>query len=132
MNLPRTTTATTTTATLLLSLFVTFCILLSCTDRPVTGRSALYMWMLPFAGVALVATLVIVAARATMVTWITVLVLLAFSGKRRRVLAQHGREITADVAVHLVRVVLRERGLLAVVCATIVSLMAMVRIKEAE
>jgi hypothetical protein len=88
--------------------------------------------MLPFVGVALMATLVIVAARAAMVAWITVLVLLAFSGKRRRVLAQHGREITADVAVHLVRVVLRERGLAAVVCAAIVSLMTMVPIKEAE
>ncbi|KAE8124315.1 hypothetical protein FH972_019213 [Carpinus fangiana] len=132
MNLSRTKTATTTTATLLLSLFVTLCIFLSCTDRPVTGRSALYVWMLPLAGVALMATLVIAAARATMVTWITVLVLLAFAGKRRRVLAQHGREITADVAVQLVKVVLRERGLLAVVCATIVSLMAMFCIKDAE
>jgi hypothetical protein len=126
MNLPRTKSATA-TAMLLVSLFVTVCILLSCTDR-----SALYVWMLPFVGVALMATLVIVAARAAMVAWITVLVLLAFSGKRRRVLAQHGREITADVAVHLVRVVLRERGLAAVVCAAIVSLMTMVPIKEAE
>jgi hypothetical protein len=116
MNLSRTK-----TATLLLSVFVTLCIFLSCTDRPVTGLSALYVWMLPLAGVALVATLVMATARATMVTWITVLVLLAFAGKRRRVLAQHGREITADVAVQLVRVVLRERGLLVVVCATIGS-----------
>ena len=129
MNLSRT---KTTTATLLLSLFVTLCIFLSCTDGPVTRRSALYVWMLPLAGVALMATLVIAAARVTMVTWITVLVLLAFAGKRRRVLAQHGREITADVAVQLVRVVLRERGLLAMVCATIVSVMAMFRIKDAE
>ncbi|XP_062170337.1 uncharacterized protein LOC133876054 [Alnus glutinosa] len=126
MNLPRTKSATA-TAMLLVSLFVTVCILLSCTDR-----SALYVGMLPFVGVALMATLVIVVARAAMVAWITVLVLLAFSGKRRRVLAQHGREITADVAVHLVRVVFRERGLAAVVCAAIVSLMTMVPIKEAE
>lgn len=88
--------------------------------------------MVPFAGVVLMVALVVVAARATMVAWITVLVLLTFSGKRRRVLVRHGRKITADVALHLVGFLLKERGLVAVACATILSLAAMVRIREAE
>uniref|UniRef100_A0A2N9H933 Uncharacterized protein n=1 Tax=Fagus sylvatica TaxID=28930 RepID=A0A2N9H933_FAGSY len=127
--LPRT--KTTTATVLLLSLFASLYVLLSYNDQ-ITGCSILYMWMLPYVGVVLMVTLVIVAARATMVTWITLLVLLAFAGNRRPVLAKHGRKITADVAMHLVRVVLKERGLVAVACATIVSLMAMVRIMEAE
>ena len=127
--LPRT--KTTTATVLLLSLFASLYVLLSYNDQ-ITRCSILYMWMLPYVGVVLMITLVIVAARATMVTWITLLVLLAFAGNRRRVLAQHGTKITADVAMHLVRVVLKERGLVAVACATIVSLMAMVRIIEAE
>ncbi|KAG7954468.1 hypothetical protein I3843_11G020100 [Carya illinoinensis] len=133
MNLPRTRT-TATKSILLFSPLVTLCVLLSYTDWIIKGCScsALCVWMLPFLGLVLTVTLVIVAARATMVTWITVLVLLAFAGKRRRVLAQHGRKITADVAIHLFRILLKERGLVAVVCATIVSLMAMVRLREAE
>ena len=43
-----------------------------------------------------------------MVAWITVLVLLAFSGTRRRVLARRGKTITADVAMSLFRVLIRE------------------------
>lgn len=54
-------------------------------------------------GVLLLSTLLVVAARATVLTWITVLVLLAFSGKRRRVLVQQGRKITADVVMYLIR-----------------------------
>ncbi|GMY14936.1 protein nbr1 like [Fagus crenata] len=121
INLARTKTIT--TPALLLSLFVSFYGLLSYTDQ-ITGCSALYMWMLPYVGFVLMVALVIVVARATMVTWITLLVLLAFAGNRRRVLAKHGRKITADVAMHLVRVVLKERGLVAMACVTIVSLMA--------
>ncbi|KAA8542218.1 hypothetical protein F0562_023370 [Nyssa sinensis] len=63
--------------------------------------------------------------RTTVLTWITVLVLLAFVGKRRRVLVTEGRKITTDVAMYLVKVLLKERSLLAVAGATIVSLMAM-------
>lgn len=133
MTLSRTKTTTTkaTIVLLLLSLFVSFYVVLSYSNQ-ISGCSALYVWLLPYVAVALMVTLVIVAARATMVTWITVLVLLAFAGNRRRVLVQHGRKITADVAMHLVKVVLKEKGVVAVACATIVSLMAMIRIIEAK
>lgn len=59
--------------------------------------------LLPVLSVFLIITMVIVAARATMVTWITVLVLLAFAGKRRKVLVKHGSMITSDVALFLFR-----------------------------
>ncbi|CAK8562972.1 unnamed protein product [Lathyrus sativus] len=51
-----------------------------------------------------VATATIVSLRATMVIWITVLVLLSFAGNRRKSLVQRGRRITFDVLSHLVRV----------------------------
>ncbi|KAJ4706584.1 Pyrroline-5-carboxylate reductase 1 [Melia azedarach] len=53
--------------------------------------------------VVVLATVIVAAARVTMVTWITVLVLLAFAGNRRRVLVKHGRNITADVATYLIK-----------------------------
>lgn len=80
---------------------------------------------MPVFGVFLVSALVVVVARATMMAWITVLVLLTFAGNRRRVLVRRGRLITYDVAIYLFRIVVKERGLLAVVCAIILSLMAM-------
>lgn len=58
-------------------------------------------------------------------TWITVVVLLAFAGKRRRVLAREGRKITSDVAMFLVQVVIKERSFVAFACATIMSLVGM-------
>ncbi|EXB93908.1 hypothetical protein L484_002064 [Morus notabilis] len=67
-----------------------------------------------------------------MVTWITVLVLLAFAGNRRRVLVKRGRRITNDVAMFLVGVLVKERGFVAVACATVFSLMAVIGIKEAH
>ncbi|GMN46014.1 hypothetical protein TIFTF001_015194 [Ficus carica] len=82
-------------------------------------------------GVALALGLV-AAARATMVTWITVLVLLAFAGNRRRVLVKRGRTITNDVAMFLFGVLVKERGLVAVACATVFSLMAVIGMREAH
>ncbi|KAM1042498.1 hypothetical protein ACFX13_034635 [Malus domestica] len=81
--------------------------------------------LMPVFGVFLVSALVVVVARATMMAWITVLVLLTFAGNRRLVLVRRGRLITYDVAIYLFQIVVKERGLLAVVCATILSLMAM-------
>ena len=94
------------------------------------------MWPLLCALVvlALVAFATAAAARATMVTWITVLVLLAFAGNRRRVLVKRGRTITNDVAMSLVGVLLKERwsGLVALACATVFSLLAVIGMKEAQ
>ncbi|CAI0454039.1 unnamed protein product [Linum tenue] len=55
------------------------------------------------AGFIFASLVLVVASRAVMVTWITVLVLLAFAGKRRRVLVQHGQKITTDIVVNLFR-----------------------------
>lgn len=94
-----------------------------------TEWSAFYFSILPLLGLFLIiAALLIVAARAAIVAWITVLVLLAFSGKRRRVLVRQGGKITTDIAMLLVK----ERGFLAVACATILSFMAVVHMTETD
>lgn len=58
-----------------------------------------------------------VAAPAMLVTWITVLVLLAFAGKPRRSLVAEGRRATADIARLALRVLLREGNAVAALCA---------------
>uniref|UniRef100_A0A0D9XYQ8 Uncharacterized protein n=1 Tax=Leersia perrieri TaxID=77586 RepID=A0A0D9XYQ8_9ORYZ len=58
-----------------------------------------------------------VAAPAMLVTWITVLVLLAFAGKPRRSLVDEGRRATADIARLALRVLLREGNAVAALCA---------------
>ncbi|KAL5544120.1 hypothetical protein UlMin_007904 [Ulmus minor] len=70
---------------------------------------------------------VVVAARATMVTWITVLVLLAFAGNRRRVLVKQGRLITNDVALFLLEIFLKKVALLLWLVPTLVSFLALKR-----
>ncbi|KAJ0804460.1 hypothetical protein HanPI659440_Chr02g0038261 [Helianthus annuus] len=85
------------------------------------------MWSVVRAvGVVLIVGLVIVLVRTTIVTWITVLVMLRFAGKRRRVLVVEGRKISGDVAMHLLKVLVKERSIVAVACATFLSSMAMV------
>ncbi|OIW00305.1 hypothetical protein TanjilG_27556 [Lupinus angustifolius] len=75
-----------------------------------------------------VAIVLILAFRATVMTWITVLVLLAFAGNRRKVLVQRGRRITLDVTWYLVSVMFRsQKGLLALACATLLSFLATYR-----
>ncbi|XP_047314426.1 uncharacterized protein LOC124918269 [Impatiens glandulifera] len=74
-------------------------------------------------GAVIVSSLVVIAAvRAAVVVWITVLVLLAFAGNRRRALAARGRKITADVAVQMLKVVIKEKGIVAL--GTMLSLTA--------
>ncbi|CAK8562971.1 unnamed protein product [Lathyrus sativus] len=63
--------------------------------------------ILYLAVVAAVATATIMSLRATIVIWITVLVLLSFAGNRRKSLVQRGRQIVFDVVWHLVRVSFR-------------------------
>ncbi|PWA71158.1 hypothetical protein CTI12_AA269730 [Artemisia annua] len=85
------------------------------------------MWsIVRVVGVVLILGLLVVMVRTTIVTCITVLVMLAFAGKRRRVLVVEGRKISGDVAMHLLKVVIKERSLVAVACATFLSSMAMV------
>ncbi|GAB4860639.1 hypothetical protein Ancab_035801 [Ancistrocladus abbreviatus] len=116
MNLERKKTTTTPTSTgilvsLFLSLFLaSYAILCSVS------------WAAWLAAALLVGALAVVLARAAVVAWITVLVLLAFSGKRRRVLVHEGRKITADVATNLMKVTIRQRGGL-ILCASAVSML---------
>ncbi|CAN8253503.1 unnamed protein product [Cochlearia groenlandica] len=102
--------ATTTTITLSCLLFLSLFYTIS-TPKSVANPSLSYQIFL-FMGLVLAAAfslvVLVTAARATMVAWITVLVLLAFSGTRRRVLARRGKTITADVAMCLVRVLIRD------------------------
>ncbi|XP_026442455.1 uncharacterized protein LOC113341999 [Papaver somniferum] len=60
--------------------------------------------------------LLIVAARATLVTWITVLVLLALvAGKRRKSLVREGRKITTDITVYAMKnILLRDKSIIAI------------------
>uniref|UniRef100_A0A0E0MLK8 Uncharacterized protein n=1 Tax=Oryza punctata TaxID=4537 RepID=A0A0E0MLK8_ORYPU len=58
-----------------------------------------------------------VAAPAMLITWITVLVLLAFAGKPRRSLVAEGRRATADIARLALRILLREGNAVAALCA---------------
>eukprot|EP00262_Sarcandra_glabra_P012122 TRINITY_DN3057_c0_g1_i1.p1 TRINITY_DN3057_c0_g1~~TRINITY_DN3057_c0_g1_i1.p1 ORF type:complete len:192 (-),score=21.13 TRINITY_DN3057_c0_g1_i1:249-758(-) len=70
-----------------------------------------------------------IAVPATVVTWITVLVLLAFAGKPRRSLVLEGRKITADITGFALKIVLREGNLVAAVCA-LLSFVALFRRRE--
>ncbi|CAL9019738.1 unnamed protein product [Prunus brigantina] len=110
------------TTTFLLSFLASLWVLLFYNDH-------ITVLLLPVLGALMVLALVVVAARATMMAWITVLVLLTFAGNHRRVLVRRGKLITADVAIYLFRVIMKERGLLAVACATILSLVAMLGFK---
>ncbi|KAG0464177.1 hypothetical protein HPP92_020246 [Vanilla planifolia] len=91
------------------------------------GGPALYASFL-YGGVFGVLTMgaaLAVAVPATVVTWITVLVLLAFAGKPRRTLVTEGRRITADVAGFAVKVLFREGNVVAAVCI-VVSFVALI------
>lgn len=119
-------TKSTKTTTCLLFFLISFYVILSSLDRPVAySASGYYAPLLTLLAAFLVAFLIVFAARTTLVTWITVVVLLAFAGKRRRVLAREGRKITSDVAMFLVQVVIKERSFVAFACATIMSLVGM-------
>ncbi|KAL2482550.1 hypothetical protein Fot_43994 [Forsythia ovata] len=114
----------TTKATTCLLFFSIFFYLVSSVDTTIYS-SGYYVSILPIIAAFLLAGLIIFAVLTTIMTWITVLVLLAFAGKRRRVLVKEGRRITLDVAMYLAQVVLKERSIVAVACATVFSLMAM-------
>ncbi|KAJ9163799.1 hypothetical protein P3X46_023430 [Hevea brasiliensis] len=104
MNLSGTAGITRTTLFFFLLLFCVFlgsCIFLSYTNNSAANWPACYVSTLLVAGLLLTSTLVVIAARATVLAWITVLVLLAFAGKRRGVLVQQGRKITTDVVMYL-------------------------------
>ncbi|KAL1207248.1 hypothetical protein V5N11_027994 [Cardamine amara subsp. amara] len=99
----------TTTITLSCLIFVVYFYTITTAKSVTNPLSYQFLLFTAFVLAAALSLLILVAAaRATMVAWITVLVLLAFSGTRRRVLARRGKTITADVAMCLVRVLIRE------------------------
>ncbi|KAF5950170.1 hypothetical protein HYC85_012163 [Camellia sinensis] len=57
---------------------------------------------------------------ATMVTWITVLVLLAFCGKPRTALVDEGKKLTFEIVGFVVKILIREGNVVAAICAVLV------------
>ncbi|XP_009587006.1 uncharacterized protein [Nicotiana tomentosiformis] len=111
-NLFNTTTTTTTCLFFLLISLSTTTIFFSSGDREAASVFP-FIAAAAFAAVV-VAGLIVLAVRTTIVAWITVLVLLAFVGKRRRVLAKDGKKITSEVAVYVANEVIKEKGLVAI------------------
>ncbi|KAF9601085.1 hypothetical protein IFM89_016058 [Coptis chinensis] len=60
-----------------------------------------------------------IAIPATVVTWITVLVLLAFAGKPRRALVLEGRKITKDIVGFVIKIVIKEGNIVVAICVVI-------------
>ncbi|CAN4117537.1 unnamed protein product [Withania somnifera] len=92
------------------------------------SSSALYASMvlgLAFGVLSIVAALVVVVP-ATIVTWISVLVLLTFAGKGRRDLVMEGKKLTGEIMGFVVKVLVREGNLVAVICA-LLAYFALVR-----
>lgn len=113
-NLFNTTTTTTTCLFfLLISLSTTTTIFFSSGDTREAASVFPFIAAAAFTAVV-VAGLIVLAVRTTIVAWITVLVLLAFVGKRRRVLAKDGKKITSEVAVYVANEVIKEKGLVAI------------------
>ncbi|KMT10713.1 hypothetical protein BVRB_5g118220 [Beta vulgaris subsp. vulgaris] len=125
------TSRTSTTTNISLSCIFTLYLIsyfISSNSSEAAPSSTLRTALLALAGLSLLSIVLIVVARTTMVAWITVLVLLAFSGKRRRVLVHDGRKITCDVAMHLIKVMVNERQFLSVIGAAVLSLLAMAQV----
>ncbi|KAK8627233.1 hypothetical protein V6N13_134852 [Hibiscus sabdariffa] len=97
------------------------------------GWPALYASVLVgavFGLLSMVAALA-VAVPATLVTWITIVVLLAFFGKPRRALVLEGRKITREIASFVFKILLKEGNLVAAVCA-VLGYFALVRNNSGE
>lgn len=71
-----------------------------------------------FGLLSMVAALVVMIP-AVLVTWITVVVLLAFFGKPRRTLVVEGRKITGEIFSFVVKILLKEGNVVAAVCAVL-------------
>ncbi|KAK9664207.1 hypothetical protein RND81_14G026000 [Saponaria officinalis] len=68
-------------------------------------------------GVMSMAAAFAVAVPAMVVTWITILVLLAFFGKSWRDLVVEGRKLTAEISGIVIRILIKEGNCVAAVCA---------------
>ncbi|XP_044465714.1 uncharacterized protein LOC123195917 [Mangifera indica] len=86
-----------------------------------SGWPALYASVLLGAvfGLISMAAALAVAVPATLVIWITVVVLLAFFGKSKSCLVIEGRKITREIVGFVFKIVLKEGNLVAAVCAVL-------------
>ncbi|OWM91039.1 uncharacterized protein LOC116206317 [Punica granatum] len=73
-----------------------------------------------------------VAVPAMLVTWITVVVLLAFFGKPRRTLVVEGRKITREIVGFVCKILLKEGNVVAAVCAVVGYFALVKRNREAD
>lgn len=71
-----------------------------------------------FGVLSMVAALAVLVP-ATLVTWITVMVLLAFFGKPRRALVMEGTKITREIVGFVLKILLKEGNVVAAVCAVL-------------
>ncbi|PON49671.1 pyrroline-5-carboxylate reductase [Parasponia andersonii] len=86
-----------------------------------SGWPALYASVLlgaVFGVLSMVAALAVMVP-ATLVTWIAIVVLLAFFGKPRRALVVEGRKITREIGGFVIKILLKEGNLVAAVCAVL-------------
>lgn len=90
-------------------------------SSPTSGWPALYASVLlgtVFGMLSMVAALVVMIP-AVLVTWITIVVLLAFFGKPKRTLVVEGRKITREIFSFVMRILLKEGNVVAAVCAVL-------------
>ncbi|KAL1821654.1 hypothetical protein ACET3Z_016523 [Daucus carota] len=111
---------------------------LSWYDSSASNSGNAFGWPALYASVALgaifgllaMAAALAVAVPATVMTWITVLVLLTFCGKPRKALVVEGKKLTGEISRLVLRVLIREGKFVAAVCA-VLGYFALVRnIKE--
>ncbi|GLJ30968.1 hypothetical protein SUGI_0618100 [Cryptomeria japonica] len=83
------------------------------------GWPALYASVLFGAAFGVLAMLAMLAVTlpAMLLTWITILVMLAFAGKPRELLVLEGKRITRDIASFALKIMLKEGNLVAASCA---------------
>ncbi|CAL5394532.1 unnamed protein product [Camellia sinensis] len=96
--------------------------ILSWYETTTSSSSALYASVALGAlfGLLSMAAALAVALPATMVTWVTVLVLLAFCGKPRTALVDEGKKLTFEIVGFVVKILIKEGNVVAAICAVLV------------
>ncbi|XP_047335334.1 uncharacterized protein LOC124938854 [Impatiens glandulifera] len=90
-------------------------------DAPFSGWPAIYASVVlgVVFGLLSMAAALAVAVPATMVTWITVLVLLTFCGKPKRQLVVDGKKLTAEITGFAFKILIKEGNVVAAICAVL-------------
>ncbi|XP_070034986.1 uncharacterized protein [Nicotiana tomentosiformis] len=90
-------------------------LILSSVNRDREASSVVPLVFAAAAAAFLVGSLIVMAVRTTVITWITVLVLLAFAGKRRRGVVRDGKKITSEVAMYAANIMIKQKGVYAII-----------------